>query len=124
MAEITTGMILKDLMAEKEITQAEIARLSGLDPKTVNNIVNDKRKGEFPTIIAIAKALNVSTDYLIPVNTDECEVSNGYDIAELMQDLMNYAHQGFTTVLIENKKFVVMGNFDGNKKVHMGRHVM
>lgn len=64
------GKILKDLRLEKNLTQSELAKRAELATSCIAMIETEKRDPNALTVIALAKALDVSTDYLLG-RTDE-----------------------------------------------------
>lgn len=59
------GVTLKNLLAEKEISQKEFAAMLNIAPSTLNGYIKDNRQPDIDLIKDIAGALNVSTDYLL-----------------------------------------------------------
>lgn len=47
------------------LTQSELAKLSGLQAAAIGHFERDRRKPSFANVRALAKALNVSSDYLL-----------------------------------------------------------
>ena len=62
--------ILKDLRAEKGLKQKELAKLSGLSAQCISTLELGTRAPTGITLLMLANALNVSTDYLLG-RTDE-----------------------------------------------------
>lgn len=56
---------IKEQMAEKKINQKELAEMTGLTEASVSKYVNGKREPRIDVILKLAKAFNVSTDYLL-----------------------------------------------------------
>lgn len=56
---------IKEQMAEKKISQKELAEMTGLTEASVSKYVNGKREPRIDVILKLAKAFNVSTDYLL-----------------------------------------------------------
>ncbi|WP_405316809.1 helix-turn-helix domain-containing protein [Faecalibacillus faecis] len=53
--------ILKTLMKKENISMYRLSKLSGIENKSIWNIVNNKRKDpQISTIVKIAKALNLN----------------------------------------------------------------
>ena len=62
---VTSGAVLKDLMACNDVSQRKLARETTLSTATISRLVNDQ--GE-PTVEALGKLADyfgVSTDYLL-----------------------------------------------------------
>lgn len=56
------------LLAAREkrgLSQTELARLAGLQPGAIGHFERDRRKPSFANVRALAKALNVASDYLL-----------------------------------------------------------
>lgn len=47
------------------LSQAELAKLAGIQPGAIGHFERDRRKPSFANIRALAKALNVTSDYLL-----------------------------------------------------------
>jgi len=56
---------LTRLMAEKKMTQTQVAQRAGISQGSVSNAVRAKRAQQLDVIIGIAKALNVSVSELL-----------------------------------------------------------
>lgn len=55
--------ILKTLMEKENISMYRLSKLSGIENKSIWNIVNNKRKDpQISTVVKIAKALELSND--------------------------------------------------------------
>ena len=55
--------ILKTLMEKENISMYRISKLSGIENKSIWNIVNNKRKDpQISTVVKIAKALDLTND--------------------------------------------------------------
>lgn len=55
--------ILKTLMEKENISMYRLSKLSGIENKSIWNIVNNKRKDpQISTVIKIAKALDLTND--------------------------------------------------------------
>ena len=61
---------LKELRAERGVTQDKLAEETGLSQSALANWENGKRSPSAAAIISLAKYFNVTTDYLLGV-TDE-----------------------------------------------------
>lgn len=55
---------IKKILREKDITQNELAQITGLDKSTISRYVNFNRIPRGENILKIMKALNVSIDEL------------------------------------------------------------
>lgn len=55
--------ILKTLMGKENISMYRLSKLSGIENKSIWNIVNNKRKDpQISTVVKIAKALDLTND--------------------------------------------------------------
>lgn len=55
--------ILKTLMEKENISMYRLSKLSGIENKSIWNIVNNKRKNpQISTVVKIAKALDLTND--------------------------------------------------------------
>jgi len=61
----TIGLRIRKVMRIKGITHEEISKKVGICRQSVTHYLNDERKCPAETLGKIAKALNVSCDYLI-----------------------------------------------------------
>lgn len=65
---MTFGEKLYELLEERHITQKEFAKTLNIAPTTLNGYIKDKRQPDFELIKRIARALNVSVDFLLGGN--------------------------------------------------------
>lgn len=56
---------LKSIRDDRELSQSELARLTGMQPSAIAHFEAERRKPSFDNVRALAKALNVSADYLL-----------------------------------------------------------
>jgi transcriptional regulator with XRE-family HTH domain len=56
---------LKERAAQLGISNAEAARLCGLDERRYANYANDQREPDLATLVKIARTLGTSADYLL-----------------------------------------------------------
>lgn len=91
------------LFAARELrglSQAELAKLANLQPAAIGHFERDRRKPSFANVRALAKALNVASDYLLGRSVsmegattafrNEDKLSNAdRDHIQMMIDLMN-----------------------------------
>ena len=59
------GQILSEYLADYNLTQAQLAEMSGLSEPTISSYINCRRIPGVKAIINIAYALNVNIDELI-----------------------------------------------------------
>lgn len=68
---------LKQLRAEKNLTQPELAKIIGYSNSIISDWENNKAKPTSTAIITLAKHFNVTTDYLLGLeNEDGTKVQN------------------------------------------------
>lgn len=65
MEESTFGYRLEKLLYEKGITRKALKDDTGISLQSISNYLNGKRKPDCEMVAEIAKALNVSADYLL-----------------------------------------------------------
>jgi transcriptional regulator with XRE-family HTH domain len=61
----TFGTRLKRIREDRELSQSELAREAGMQPSAIAHFEADRRKPSFDNVRALAKALQVSADYLL-----------------------------------------------------------
>lgn len=54
----------------RELSQTELAQKAGLQPAAIGHFERNRRKPSFANVRALAKALNVSSDYLLGRSPD------------------------------------------------------
>lgn len=59
------GDVLKNLLADNDLTQKQFAIALNLAPSTVSSYVQNTRQPDFNILCRIANHFNVSTDYLL-----------------------------------------------------------
>lgn len=64
------GEVLRAMLEEKEMTQAELARRMGTDVNKINTIVNQKRGLSLETCSKLAKAFGTTSDYWINLDIE------------------------------------------------------
>ena len=61
----TIGERIQNALEVREMTQADLARMTGMSQAVISQIVSGKTKDpHFSLVVAIAKALDVSLNYL------------------------------------------------------------
>ncbi len=88
---------LKKVRIRRELNMTELAQRSGLLPSHISNYEKGYRLPSFSTIIALSKALQVTSDELLGLLTDhinsQCELFNNIDNLsskhrEIIEDLV------------------------------------
>ena len=59
------GEKLKKVLAERKITQKELAKELNIAPTTLNGYISNKREPDLETVKKLARILNVTTDHLL-----------------------------------------------------------
>ncbi|WP_324750089.1 helix-turn-helix transcriptional regulator [Sphingomonas sp. LY54] len=59
------GSRLVQAREKRSLSQAELAKLAGLQAAAIGHFERDRRKPSFANVRALAKALNVSSDFLL-----------------------------------------------------------
>lgn len=67
--KILTGLKIRKAREDKGLTQAQLAEMIDMTDRTISRIEVGRVNPEFSTMVAIAKALNVSLDYLTSDDT-------------------------------------------------------
>lgn len=68
----TFAFRLRELRKSRKFTQSGLAARVGITDAVLSNYERDQREPDFNTLICLAKALCVSTDYLLGYSDDEC----------------------------------------------------
>ena len=67
---MTFGEIVKDLLADIDLSQKEFAEILRIAPSTLGNYLQDKREPDFSTLIEIADFFLVTIDFLLDHRVD------------------------------------------------------
>jgi len=70
----------------RELSQAELAQKAGLQPAAIGHFERDRRKPSFANVRALAKALNVSSDYLLGRSSDMKGATTAFRGEEQLSD--------------------------------------
>lgn len=65
MSDDEFGVRLAQAREKRELSQADLAKKAGLQPAAIGHFERGRRKPSFANVRALAKALNVSSDYLL-----------------------------------------------------------
>lgn len=74
---------IKKLRVALNISQVELARKLGVSKQSVSNWENDNIQPSIDMLIKLAKALNVSTDYLLGLTTEKTIDASGLSEIQL-----------------------------------------
>lgn len=114
------GERLKNVLQDKDISQLKLAQELGFTQQAINRWCNNITEPDNKTIVAIAKYLNISTDYLlgndIKINTElEKELKEKETLKQLLikngymkdnEDLSNEELDRLMKFLNANKNFI------------------
>lgn len=91
---------LKKIRMKRKLTQAELARMAGMQPSAIAHFEADRRKPGYDSLIALANGLMVSIDTLIGVEARTTAFRH-----EEMLSAKDRAHiQGIIDMMTEDKK--------------------
>jgi transcriptional regulator with XRE-family HTH domain len=78
--KMTLGKKIKELRAEKGLSQAALEELSGVNSKLLSKYENERIVPTADTLRKIAEALQISSDYLIFENAPKNGISQLHDL--------------------------------------------
>lgn len=64
--DMTFGQLLREFRKDRKLTQGQLAKLSHVSKVTVSNYEQEIVEPRFRNVVAIADALEVDVEYLIP----------------------------------------------------------
>ena len=70
----------------RELSQTELAQRAGLQPAAIGHFERNRRKPSFANVRALAKALNVSSDYLLGRSTEMKGATTAFRGEEQLSD--------------------------------------
>lgn len=99
------GDRLRQAREARGINQTELAEKTGLQPSAIGHFEKERRKPSFANIRALAKALNVTSDYLLGRASDMAGSTTAFrgeenlsdhdrEHIQMMIDLMNERKRG------------------------------
>ena len=97
MGESTFGKRLTEIMQENGINRAALKDATGISFQSISNYLNDKRKPDCEMVAAIAKALNISADYLLGLS----EVSTRNETIQGVHDLTGLSQKAILELKLE-----------------------
>ena len=83
---VVIGKRIRELRLKKQLTQAALAELSGIEPSNISHIERAATKLSLPTLVSIANALEVTLDELVWDNLKKSEHVSLSIIDELVSD--------------------------------------
>lgn len=92
MSENGFGQRLRKLLQERDVTQRELARIVGTGTSVISHYVNGLHRPTLINLIAIAKALDTTTEYLVGGKSD-CGDGSTDEIEYAVQVIRCNAHR-------------------------------
>ena len=83
--EIQPWTRLTEVRKQEKLSQKDLAAKLGIQASSVSNWENGARKPTLDNVISIARALNVTVDYLLDVGTDEMYIITKKEYDALME---------------------------------------
>jgi transcriptional regulator with XRE-family HTH domain len=84
---------LKAARERREMTQADLARKTGMQPSAIAHFEGNRRKPSFDNIRALSQALDVTSDYLMGAGEQATAFRNEGKLSdkdrEYIQDIIN-----------------------------------
>lgn len=82
---------IKELREDKDLRQIDVSLATGIDQRTLSNYETGKTNPDSFAIIKLAKHFEVSTDYLLGVESDKSTTSKSIEerINKLQSELNN-----------------------------------
>lgn len=114
---MTFGQRLKQLMADRDITQRQLSLDLNIAVTTLSGYANDHREPDFLTLSQLAQYFHVSTDYLLGIATTPASPAVAMD--EDIQRLLYYYEKlspDLRGLLIEQAKTLYKYYDSQNKK--------
>ena len=68
---MSLGVVLRNLLDEKDITQKQLADSLNIGASTLGNYIQDIREPDYKVLKDLARYLDVSTDYLLEYKTKQ-----------------------------------------------------
>ena len=109
---MTIGDILRNLLADMDITQKQLAEALNIGASTLSNYVQNIREPDYGMIKRLADYFGVSTDYLLDHRTAKSESHNEDDLLRIYRALSQDQQELF----IKQGKLLIAQN---NKNVKL-----
>jgi transcriptional regulator with XRE-family HTH domain len=105
-AEDQFGERLLAAREARDLSQTELAQKAGLQPAAIGHFERNRRKPSFANVRALAKALNVSSDYLLGRTADMRGATTAFRGEEQLSEADREHIQMMITLMTErrNKK--------------------
>ena len=91
---------LRRIRDKRELSQSDLARRAGMQPSAVAHFEADRRKPSFDNVRALAKALEVSADYLLGTT----EATTAFRNEDKLSTNDRVYIQGMIDMMINSKK--------------------
>ncbi|GEM_PF-3221695 len=110
--EIQPWTRLTEVRKQEKLSQKDLAAKLGIQASSVSNWENGARKPTLDNVISIARALNVTVDYLLDVGTDEM-----YIITKKEYDALMEAYDALDSIKRRHETYVPKNvvSFNGSK---------
>ncbi len=80
------GERLRRARENRDLNQTELAAKAGLQPSAIGHFEKDRRKPSFANIRSLAKALNVTSDYLLGRTSEMSKATTAFRGEENLSD--------------------------------------
>jgi len=85
---------IRDLREDKDLTQSDVAKATGIDQKTLSNYETGKTNPDSYVIIKLAEFFDVSADYLLGRESEDSKKINNikkrlWDIQKELNSILN-----------------------------------
>lgn len=80
------GLRIKELRIDKKLTQDNLAQMVDINVSHISNIENNHTKVSLPVLFSIANALNVTIDYLLARQYNNCDLALDNAILKSLQN--------------------------------------
>lgn len=98
------GERLRDAREARSLNQTELAKLANLQPAAIGHFENNRRKPSFANIRALAKALNVASDYLLGRTPEMSGATTAFRNEENLSDSDRESIQMMIDTLAQRRK--------------------
>ena len=106
------GQILKNAREDKELTQAEVMRITGINRKSLSGYENNVAEPDLMTFAELVKLYNLSADYILDIKSD----SSDYAPSRIERQCLNKIKKLDQQHLAElNAMLDILVQFSGNK---------
>lgn len=80
--------LLKELRAQRNLTQGQLAKAAGVSPGNVGDWESGKSKPGYNALASLARIFEVSADYLLELDTAPAKTSSGLTAYKVEQGLL------------------------------------